>query len=185
MKAGVRETDTVQQVAPRSRRGRRQRTANGSAAAAARAPGGGPGRSAALLGPHCRTESQGAAPGLPSSSGAVPGTCQSSMAGETCVGHGRSRFVLRLMLTQHCKVTALQVTKLLELQEPGRFPLHFALCLWCFCGPICGLWRFRGVGGLFGVAPAGLRHSHSNTSSEPRLRPTDTTAHGNTGSLTH
>ena len=80
----------MQQVAPRSRRGRRQRTANGSAAAAARAPGGGPGRSAALLGPHCRTESQGAAPGLPSSSGAVPGTCQSSMAGETCVGRTES-----------------------------------------------------------------------------------------------
>ena len=36
-----------------------------------------------------------------------------------------------------------------------------------------------------GAVAAGLQHRHSNAGSEPRLRPTYTTAHGNAGSLTH
>ena len=39
--------------------------------------------------------------------------------------------------------------------------------------------------GQIGASAAGLRHSHSNAGSEPRLWATPHTAHGNTGSLTH
>ena len=38
------------------------------------------------------------------------------------------------------------------------------------------------LGGQTGAAPAGLRHSHSNSGSEPGLQ-TNTTAHGNAGSF--
>ena len=41
------------------------------------------------------------------------------------------------------------------------------------------------LGGESGAIAAGLRHSHSNTGSEPRLQHTYTVAHSNTGSLTH
>ena len=37
--------------------------------------------------------------------------------------------------------------------------------------------------GRIGAIATGLRQSHSNAGSEPRLQPT--TAHGNAGSLTH
>ena len=39
--------------------------------------------------------------------------------------------------------------------------------------------------GRIGAVATGLRQSHSNAGSEPRLQPTPTTAHGNAGSLTH
>ena len=64
---------------------------------------------------------------------------------------------------------------------------------WIFCFIFCFL-LFRaapvayGVSqarGQIGATAAGLHHSHSNTGSEPHLRPTYATAHGNARSLTH
>ena len=48
-----------------------------------------------------------------------------------------------------------------------------------FEGHTCNIWRFAGRGPIGAIA-ASLCHSHSNVVSV-----TYTTAHGNTGSLTH
>ena len=60
--------------------------------------------------------------------------------------------------------------------------IYFIFCLFRTTPAAYGGSQARGQ--IEAVA-ASLRQSHSNTGSEPRLRPTYTTAHGSTGSLTH
>lgn len=61
------------------------------------------------------------------------------------------------------------------------FFLFFVFCLFRAAPTACGISQARG---LIGPVAADLHLSHSNTGSEPCLRPTPI-AHSNAGSLTH
>ena len=64
------------------------------------------------------------------------------------------------------------------------FLLSLSLSLHVFRAIPMTLWGSQARGWIGAVA-AGLYHTHSNARSEPHLRPTYTTAHGNARSLTH